>query len=457
MDVDDAVMSADASEAHIPPLHRIPPEIIIKIIRRSLPARIRSGRLMQEHIRALLIATSICRYWRCVALNDVTLWSVVPIYHKTLGPLCLERSCGAPLSVVFYADATGACSSHEATVSLPPHIQRIKELQLSTHTQALNGIFSALELDGGRLEGINLEIKPTPTEEGWTTVYDHLLKHAPTLKALRLDACEFRFSTDHFQQFPHLSRLDISGTHDLRDAYQLLTSFPTLTSIKLGIESIEGHDEYHLLPERIVPHPNLRRIHIQAGCYPMNVVLNSLELQPGVHLECEIVGCRHWRGTEQSRFLPLPLKFFDNTSHIEEMEMHGSVEFKCCGSGPSGSFYIGGFYTGKVHRPIEVLRHLQRLTFGDAIEQGLLEEIVISAPRLTSLTFINCLVSKSWMVDRAAEARPNLDSVVDADTFVARVVEERRAGVKTDKNLTVNGVLRGERLRELISTLENYI
>lgn len=137
--------------------------------------------------------------------------------------------------------------------------------------------------------------------------------------------------------------------------------------------------------------------------------------------------------------------------------MRGSTEFECYGSGPSGSFHIGGPYTGKIHRPIEVLSYLQRLTFADAIDQGLLEEIVISAPRLTSLAFINCLVSKSWVVDRAVEGQPSPDNPVDTDIFVANLVEERRTGVRTTKNFTVNGVLRGERLKDFISAMENYI
>ena len=118
---------------------------------------------------------------------------------------------------------------------------------------------------------------------------------------------------------------------------------------------------------------------------------------------------------------------------------------------------FGGPYTGKIHRPIEVLSYLQRLTFADAIDQGLLEEIVISAPRLTSLPFINCLVSESWVVDRAVEGQPSPDNPVDTDIFVANLVEERRTGVRTTKNFTVNGVLRGERLKDFISAMENYI
>jgi len=457
MDVDDAVAPTNTSKEVVPPSYRIPPEIIAKIIRGIIPPKIRHGHIMQERIKALRVATSICQYWRYAVLDHATLWSIVPIHRKTLGQLYLQRSGNAPLSIVFCADAQGACSAHQATVLLLPHMQRIKSVQFFASSQAINAIFSSFEVYGARLEGIGLEIKPAPTGEGWMGVYDHLLKYGPTLKALQLDAYEHRFTTDQFRQFPYLSRLEISGIHDICDASQLLTSFPNLTSIKFGLEAIGGHEDYHQLSDRIDPLPNLRHIHLQAGCYPIKSVLDSLKLQSGVHLECEIVRCRHWRGAEQERFLPLSLKFLENTSNIEELNIHGSVQFKCSGSGPSGSFHIQGFYTGKLHRPVEDLSHLRRLTVADVIEQGLLEDILIAAPRLTSLVFNHCFVSKSWAIDRAVEALPSLDGTIDADTFVATISEERRAGVKGFKSAAVNGVLEGEGLKEFRTLIRNYM
>ena len=453
----DGVAPADASEGIVPSSHRIPPEIIAKIIRKTLPTKIRCGPIMEDRITALLVATSVCRHWRYAVLDHATLWSVVPIHRKSLGQLYLQRSRNVPLSIVFYADAMRACSAHQATVSLLPHMQRVKKVQLFAPSQALNGIFSTLGLYGTCLEDIGLEIKPAPTDEGWTAIQDHLLKHTSTLKALRLNAYEFRFPTNQLQQFPHLSRLELSGVNDLCDAFHLLTSFPTLTSIKVGLEAIGGHEDYHRLPNRIVPHPNLRHIHLQAGCYPIKVVLDALKIQSGVHLECEVIGCRHWRGAEQVQFLPLASEFLGNTSHIEELEIHGSVEFKCYGSGPSGSFYIEGFNLGKLRRPIEDLSHLRRLAVADVIEQGLLEDIIVSAPLLTSLTFNNCIVFKSWTVDRAVEGLPRLDGTFDTDTFVAAISEERRAGVKRFRDVAVNGVLQGERLEGFRSIIGNHI
>ena len=459
MNVDDAVVPTSALEEVVLPLRCIPPEIITKIIRKTLPAEICYGHIMQDRIMALLVATSICRHWRYALLDHATLWSIVPIHCKSLGQLYLQRSRNVPLSIIFYADAKGPCSAHQATVSLLPHMQRVKKVQLFAPSQALNGILSTLGLYGTCLEDISLEIKPAPTREGWTAIQDHLLKHASALEALRLDAYEFHFPTDQFQQFTHLSRLELSGVHDLCDASHLLTSFQTLTSIKISLEAIGSHEDYRRLPDRIVPHPNLRRIHLRAGCYPIKVVLDALKIQSGVHLECEIIECRHWRGVDEVQFLPLPSEFLENTSHIEELEIHGSVEleFKCYGSGPSGSFYIKGFYPGKVHRPIEDLSHLRRLTVADAIKQEFLEDIVGSAPLLTSLVFNYCAVSKCRPAGHAIQGLPRLDGIVDTDTFVAAIDEERHAGVENFRSATVNGVLQGERLQGFKSIIKTYI
>lgn len=456
MDVEDTMTPINGLNGIIPPSHRIPPEIVAKIIRRTLPTKIRYGHPMRGRIKALLVATSICQYWRYAVLDHATLWSVVPIHRKTLGPLYLQRSCNAPLSIVFNAEAQGACSAHQAVVLLLPHVQRVKKVQFFAPSQALNEIFSTLDQYGAHLDEIGLEVMPAPVGEGWTVIFDHLLKHASTLRVLQLDVYEFHFHTHQFQQFPHLARLELSGIHDLCDLSHLLTSFPTLTSIKVGLEAIGSHDDYHRLPDQIIPLPNLRHIHLQAGCYPIKVVIDALKIRTGVHLECEIVGCRHGRGAGQARFLPLPSEFLQNTSCIEELSIHESVYFKCCGSGPSGSFYIGGFFAGKVHRPVEDLSHLRRLAVADVIEQGLLEDIVISAPRLSSLVFNNCVVSKSWAIDRAVEGQPSFDVAVDTDTFVKTISEERHTGTKNLRSVTVHGVLEGERLKKFRSTIINF-
>jgi hypothetical protein len=168
-----------------------------------------------------------------------------------------------------------------------------------------------------------------------------------------------------------------------------------------------------------------------------------------------MVRCRHLEAVEQVQFLPLPSKFFENTSHIEDLRMDGSLQFACSGSGPSGSFSIKHFFMGEVKQPIEDISYLRRLVVEGVFEQGLLEDIVVSAPRLTSLIFNNCDVYKTWVDGRGVEGLPSLDVTVDTDTFVNITSGERRAGTKNFTSLIVNGVLEGERLKEFRSLVGN--
>lgn len=447
MDAGDTIVTMNPLEEIVPPAHRIPPEIIVKIIRGLLPAKIKYPRRIEDRVKSLLTATSICRYWRYAVLDNAALWSVVPAYRKTLGPLFLQRSRNVPLSIVFYADAPRRCSAHQATVSLLPHIQRVRNSQFFAPPQALNEMFFTLERFGTHLDEIGIEIKSPPTGGEWAIICSHLLNHAPTLKVLKLEVYKFPIPVQQLQlQLPQLSHLEISGLHDLCAVSYLLTSLPTLVSIKVRVESHGDHEDYHQPPDPVIPHVNLRNIHLQVGCYPLKVVLDTLKIHAGVHLKCDIVGCRHWRPTEQEPFLPLPLEFFENTSQIEELIINGSLRFKCSGSGPSGSFRIKAHYSGEDRKPLEDFSHLRRLVVVQSIDQELLEGIVVSAPQLTSLIFNRCMVSRSWAADPAIQELPCVRDPVDIAGFVMAMGKERSERAKLFKSIRVDGTMEGDSL-----------
>ena len=310
--------------------YRIPPEIVVKIIRELLPENICDPPRIQDRISALLGATSICRYWRCAVLDDASLWSVVPAHLKNLGPLFLQRC----------PDARRSCSAHQATVSLLPYTQRIKRAELFASTQASDVVFSALDRYGTCLDEIGM----------------------------------FSFPSRQLQRFPYLSHLELWGAHDLPAVSYLLTSFPTLVSTIVNVESSWGHSDHLQLPDRIAPHPSLRRVHLQVGCYPLKVVLDSLKIQVGVHLQCDAAGCRHGRLTEKDvAFLPLPLEFFKNASEIEALTTNGLRRFKCSGSGASGSFCIEASSLMLDRQPLEGFLSLRNLVVADTIYQHILE------------------------------------------------------------------------------------
>ena len=189
MDVDDTVMATDPPKRTATPSHRIPPEIVAKIIHGLLPAKIDYGPLIQKRLEVLLTATSICRYWRHAAIDHATLWSVVPIDRKSLGELFLQRSRNAPLLITFEVNTRRCCPAHQAMVLLLPHMQRVKKVQFRAPAPVLNDIFSTLNLygNGAQLEEISIKVDQSPGDEKYKAVLDLLLKHASTLKVLRLE------------------------------------------------------------------------------------------------------------------------------------------------------------------------------------------------------------------------------------------------------------------------------
>jgi hypothetical protein len=437
----DRAATANALEKN-PPAYWIPPEIIAMIIRELLPKNIYS---VEGRIDALRSATSICRYWRYAALNDASLWSVIPAFKGYLRRQFLQRSRNMPLSVVFHSDAFKPCPAQKMTVSLLPHAQRIKNAMLAVPIRDLNMIFSALERHGTRLDDILIHLRSPPTDEEWTTIFGHLSKHAPTLKFLKLKA-EESIPSHQLQRFPCLSHLKLrNNTCDLQALSYLLTSFPTLVSIKLYVQPSVG-GPYHPLSDRIVPHPNLRSLHLDVRHYPLKVVLDSLKIRAGVHLQCNIVMNLYEASREPASYLPLPLKFFENTSNVETLTIGGFREFKCSGSGPSGSFCIKATPFVLNKPPLEDFLSLRKLVVTRDIDQELLEGIVVSAPRLTWLTFDECAVCRSWKFDSAIKKLPRIGGHVGVVQFLRAMWTERAKGAKLFNSITVSGTLEGDHL-----------
>jgi len=450
MDVDDAVITTDAPNRIVTSSHSIPPEIIAKVIHELLPTNVDYGPLTQKRLEVLLTATSICRYWRYAALDHATLWSVVPIDRKSLGGLFLQRSRDTPLFITFEVNTRRCCPAHQAMVLLLPHMQRVKKVQLRASAPVLDDIFSTLNLygNGAQLEEISVKVDQFPGDEKYKAILDLLLKHASTLKLLRLDVFKCRSPVHKLRQFSHLSRLELLSTHDINDVSSLLTSLPALTSIKLHATALGTREDVRRPPNRIIPQANLRHIHIQIMCYPPNPVLDTLNIQTGVHLECEILGSL-FPSIQSTRCLPLPSEYFENTSGIEELRIAIPLY---SGSGPNGSFRINGIM-GAFIPPIEDFSHLRKLVVEGTIERRSLEHVVGSAPRLVSVGFTDCTVIGSRATSHPLE---RLRSLVDADAFVGIIGEDRCAGADggdPTSSITVNGILKGECLEEFRSLL----
>ena len=455
--VDDLAITADGPSGTVPPAHRIPPEIVAKIIHELLPAKVDYEPGIRKRLEALSVATSICRYWRFAALDHAFLWSVVPMDCKNLAELYLQRSRNAPLFITLEEDQRRR-PVHQAMVSLLPHMQRVKKVQFHAPVPVLNEIFSTLNrfVSGAQLEEINIRVDGFPGDEKCGAVLDLLLKHAQTTRVLRLTDFKNRFPPqDH--RFPHprfpthqlreffqLSHLELLPLNDVRDVSFLFTSLPALTSIKIRVTALETHGDDRRPKDRIVPQANLRKIHLQIVCSPPSRVLGALKIPTGVHLECEIFGPYPTNTNEQILPLHLPSEFFENASHIEELQIAPPL---CFGSGPNGSFSIDEAPVAGLQPPIDDFSHLRKLVVGRRIKQRSLEDLVGLAPQLVSVVFVDCIVIKSREIGPPSKKSHSL-----AD-FVKAISDERRVGsnVEDGSAIVVNGTLEGEHLKEFRS------
>lgn len=448
MDVDDTSMMTDGPGNVVPPSQRIPPEIITKIIHILLPSQIDYGPWIQKRLDVLLKFTSICRYWRYAAFDHATLWSVVPIDRRSLGEAFLQRSRNTPLLVTFEVNTRRCCPAHQAIVSLLPYIGRVRKVQFRAPAPVLNQIFSSLNVytSGAQLEEIKIRVDGSPNYEKSRVALDLLLENASTLRVLQLDVFNCRFPVQKLRRFSHLTQLELLSTHHLREISPLFTSIPTLASIKVRVSgSGKRGDDC-----RIIPQPNLLNIHLQIGDNFPDLVLRALKIPTGVHFECEMSA--YVNTVEANRFLPLTTEVFENISRIEELQIsspafHFMSISTYSGSGPTGSFCIRGVFENGYHPPIEDLSHLRKLVVGGLIDLWSLEEVVTSAPQLISVTFVDCAVIRSPIINRRL-GMPLIP--VDPGSLVKVISDEWRSS----ECVLVNGALEGELLEEFMSLLE---
>ena len=131
MDVGDTVVTTNAFEGSVLPAYRVPPEIIVKIVRGFLLEKINYGATVADHIEALLKATSICRHWRYAVLDDAILWSLVPA-HLKLSDRCSSRG-------------HATCHSQSYFTRMPEElVPRIKRQSHCYHTSNASRQFSSL-------------------------------------------------------------------------------------------------------------------------------------------------------------------------------------------------------------------------------------------------------------------------------------------------------------------------
>ena len=443
MDVDDPMMAPNAPNEIVAPSCRVPPEIIVEIIREVLPTKVDYGPQMRERLDVLLTVTGVCRYWRCAALDYATLWSIVPVDRQNLGELFLWRSRNAPLTVVFEA-VIKSSRAHQAMISLLPHMQRVEKIHFQASAGVLNEVFFILNrfMDGGQLKEVSIEDNKSSGYLKPRFNLDLLLEHASTLKVLRAGVVgpESWFPYHKLRHLTRLTCLEISTTHEIRDILPLLISLPALTSAKLCVSAVESRTDNR----RIALPANIRHFHLQIPDSTVNYVLAALRIPAGVHFECKILSAIVFRGRtgKRGRRPLLDPEFFENASHIEELRVSLRSHF---GSGPNGSFRIEALAISGFRPPLKDFSLVRKLVVEGAVEWQSLEDVVRSAPSLLSVVFVNSTVIGSQML----ALRALLVGSPDPNAFVKAVSEERSGrGAGGIADTVVNGTLEGGRLEE---------
>lgn len=205
----------------------LPPDVLIEIL-----AVRPSARLEEDPPDNLpLLAASVCRYWRSVALSTPSVWtnvtgSITSRYHPNL---FLERSTPYPFRLYLYFDnATSipTCFMRALFRALFLHYRRLEELSIfyRTHDYTLNEFLPELHaLDPLNIRALRIEAKchpchpslPAPptsaSSAGITSYYSNIMfPWTPKLCFCKLPARWMSlFNPSH--TFPSLTTLWITG------------------------------------------------------------------------------------------------------------------------------------------------------------------------------------------------------------------------------------------------------
>src|SRR6266849_7559884 len=125
------------------PISLLPPDILARVFHllvfEKLPL---AGIRNLDWIRV----THVCRHWRQVALDDLSLWTEIggiPMNAKWISEM-LVRAKNAPLDIDLIAHARPI---HEALLMMPPHLSHTRQLRLHnlspSHSDSVQKIYSS--------------------------------------------------------------------------------------------------------------------------------------------------------------------------------------------------------------------------------------------------------------------------------------------------------------------------
>ena len=278
------------------PISVLPPEILARVFRilvlEDPPlTESYSGRQNLGWIKA----THVCRHWRQVALDDLSLWAkiwTIPRNIKWISEM-LARAKNAPLDVEFTLEPV-AKSSQEALLMITPHISHTRQLRLyslsTRHIDSFRGINSC---EAPALEYFELTVAACLPNIFQDLSGNTLFKgHLPRLRTFSISQAVIPLSLIPRGQLTQLKivrtieAVDTPG--DVNELIGLLINCPSLEI--LALESILPFQLTGFSHGRTIHLPHLSRLRLCGSTSYIVNMLKMLKLSPlnhtsfGLHL-----------------------------------------------------------------------------------------------------------------------------------------------------------------------------
>ena len=307
----------------IAPISALPPELLARVF--HFHALVEPPWSSMQNLGWIRV-THVCRQWRHVALDDLSLWATITGFWPSteLMSESLVRARNAPLVIDFEVTP-----SLEILAKFPPHISHIRELRLRNlsplHSQ---GVQEICALEAPVLEHFELALDPAPypvtfltySELAGTTLFKG---RTPKLRTLSLSQLSIPWSLIPRGQltrleitlFEGISTARISLRADPNQLIALLVNSPELECLTLAfclpsmLPKVSHEQPIHL--------PRLSRLRLAGSTSSVTNLLSMLRLPSSATLDLHCCISEDSSTYSDHPVLPLVSAHFHNPTPVE--------------------------------------------------------------------------------------------------------------------------------------------
>ncbi|KAF9051375.1 hypothetical protein BJ165DRAFT_1448356 [Panaeolus papilionaceus] len=245
--------------------------------------------------KSIIYITWVCQRWRCVAINDPSLWSHLDFGLPTRWiQMSKERSAGLPLSIVVPANIEEEAKEYLKTTLEESH--RIRSLEIiKTAVQFRAAYLSPLcSASAPLLQSLMFKCTKGRNNSAATLPYGFLSEGTPNLQSLELSGWCLPWTSSLFNGLSSLS-VNADGENiaymlgDLNDFLDALDRMPGLRSLHLGV-AFAADDPPSSAVGRVIPLPFLQILTVVSRINDAQSLLEhvSLPVSARLHLELDL-------------------------------------------------------------------------------------------------------------------------------------------------------------------------